>query len=146
ADSNSVPGNALAKLMDSSPDMELSRMKLHEALKQKYAPLLQQLNLSPDDTEKFYNLIVDNEMKKKALLAQLLKGEVDVDSALQARDAAKADLDSQIAAMLGTTGYPQYGTYNHTANASLAVKLLNDQLGTLALNSDQSQRLQTMLT
>ncbi len=146
ADSNNAPANALAKLMDSSSDKELSRVKLHEALKQKYAPLLQQLNLSPDDTEKFYNLIVDNEMKKKALLTQLLKGDVDIDSALQARDAAKADLDSQIAAMLGTTGYAQYGNYNHTADASLAVKLLNDQLGALALNPDQSQHLQTMLT
>jgi hypothetical protein len=145
ANSNGTPANALAKLMDSSTSKELSRVQMHETLKQKYTPLLQQLNLSPDDSEKFYNLIIDNEMKKKALLAQLLKGDVDIDSALRARDAAKADLDGQIAALLGPAGYAQYGTFNHTADASLAVKLLNDQLGTLALNPDQNQQLQSML-
>jgi len=145
ADSNSVPANALAKVMDSSTEKELSRVKLHEALKQKYTPLFQQLNLSPDDTEKFYNLIIDNEMKKKTLLAQLLKGDVDVSSALQLRDTGKAELETQIAGLLGSAGYSQYETYNHTADASLAVKLLNDQLGSLALNPDQTQSLQAML-
>jgi hypothetical protein len=70
---------------------------------------------------------------------------VDADSALQTRDAANANLESELAAMLGTAGYSQYSTYNHTTDAVAAVKQLNDQLGTLALSPDQSQRLQTTL-
>ncbi len=145
ADSNSVPANAMAKLMDSSTSKELSRVKMHELLKYRYAPLLAQLNLSPDDGEKFYNLIIDNEIKKKELLAQLLRGDLNVDSALQARDAAKADLNSQLATLLGATGQAQYSTYNHAADAEEAVKRLNNQLGSLALSPDQIQRLQATL-
>jgi RNA polymerase sigma factor (sigma-70 family) len=145
ADSNSVPANAMAKLMDSSTSKELSRVKIHELLKYRYAPLLAQLNLSTDEGEKFYNLIIDNEIKKKGLLAQLLRGDTDVDSALQARDTTKADLESQISALLGITGHAQYGAYNHTADAAEAVKRLNNQLGPLALSPDQIQRLQATL-
>jgi hypothetical protein len=120
-------------------------VQLHQTAKIKYAALAHQLNLSPEDTDKFFNLFVENAMKKKAVLAQLLREDLDVDAALQSRDALKTELNGELAAMLGDAGYGEYNEYIHQTAAAEAVKRLNDQLGSLALNDDQTKRLVAML-
>ena len=142
-DTNSF-GQAMAKLMDNPPAKELARTQLHQKLVDMYAPLARKLNLSPEQTEQFYNLIIENELKKKDMLARLLSGDTDVDTALQERETGLTVLTNLISGLLGEAGYTHYDQYIHQIAAADLVNGLNRQLGTLALSDDQSSRLQAL--
>jgi RNA polymerase sigma factor (sigma-70 family) len=138
------PGEAVAKVMNDSSAIELARVQTRQALKYRYTPLTQKLNLSPEATDKLFNLIIENELKKKVVLAQLLSGDMDAETAFQSRDNAKTELESQIAALLGDSGYAQFDQFNHDTAAGELVKGLNRELGDKALNDDQSKRIQEL--
>jgi RNA polymerase sigma factor (sigma-70 family) len=138
------PAEAVAKVMNDSSAIELARVQIRQTLKNRYAPLAQQMNLSPETTDKLFNLIIENELKKKVMLAQLLSGDLDIDTALQNRDAAKTELQNQIGALLGESGFAQFDQFNHDTAAGALVKGLNRELGDLALNDEQSQRIQQL--
>jgi RNA polymerase sigma factor (sigma-70 family) len=134
----------LADLMNNSDARKLARIQIEEAVNNKYASLSQQLNLSPETKSKFVNLIVDAEMNKKDLLAQVLSGDMDAQTGLQSRDQVKSDLQTQLTALLGDSGYEQYNQFTRNSNAGDLVKGLNQALGENALNSDQSQQIQAL--
>jgi RNA polymerase sigma factor (sigma-70 family) len=134
----------LAKLMNSSASKELARVQLRQTLKSKYSPLLQELKLSAPDSDKFYDLIIDSELQKKVLLAKLLSGDLDPETGLQNRNSTQAALTAALTDLLGQTGYAQFDQYNHDTAAEDLVNGLNKELGSLALNPDQSQRLQAL--
>jgi RNA polymerase sigma factor (sigma-70 family) len=134
----------LAKLMNSSASKELAKVQLRQTLKSRYTPLLQELNLSAPDAEKFYDLIIESELQKKVLLAKLLSGDLDPETGLQNRDSTQAELTSALTDLLGQSGYARFDQYNHDSAAADLVKGLNKELGSLALNPDQSQRIQAL--
>jgi RNA polymerase sigma factor (sigma-70 family) len=138
------PAEAVAKVMNDSSAIELARIQLRQTLKNHYAPLTQQLNLAPETTEKLFNLIIENELKKKVALAQLMSGDSDTETALQGRDQAKAELENQIKELLGDAGYAQLDQFNHDTAAGELVKGLNRELGDKALNDEQSKRIQAL--
>ncbi|HEX4264822.1 MAG TPA: sigma-70 family RNA polymerase sigma factor [Verrucomicrobiae bacterium] len=147
ADTNTTgqtSGQTMAQMMNNSQAKELARVQIRQKLKGIYAPLVQKLNLSPEQTDQLYDLIVDNELKKKDTLTKLLSGDVDVDTALQARDSGAAELENQIAGLLGDSSYAQFNQYKHDTAASELVSGLNRELGSLSLNEDQSKRLQDL--
>lgn len=139
-----TPGKAIARLMDNTAAKELARVQIREALKSRYAPLVQKMNLSPEATESLYNLITENELTKKGMLAQLMSGDLDVNAALQARDNGKTELANQITALLGDAGYTQFDQFNHDTDAGELVKGLNRELGENALNDEQSRQIQKL--
>jgi RNA polymerase sigma factor (sigma-70 family) len=135
---------AMARLMNDTPAKELARVQIRQKLKSVYTPLAQAMNLSPEQTDQLYNLIIDGELKKKEMLAKLLSGDLDVETALQARDSTKTELDAQIAALLGDSGFTQFDQYYHEMAATELINGLNRELGSLSLNDDQSKKLQAL--
>jgi RNA polymerase sigma factor (sigma-70 family) len=135
----------LAKLFGSSASKELDEVKIRQDLRSKYTPFLQQLNLSSDDTGKFFDLIINNQMQKKDIFLKLLSGDLDAESGLQNRDAANAALAGQLTALLGESGYAQYNQFNQDTEAATAVNQLNAQLGKLALNAEQSSQVRALI-
>ena len=139
-----TPAEGLAKIMNDSSAIELARVQIRQTLKDKYTPFAQQMNLPPETTDKLFNLIIENQLKEKVMLAQLLSGDLDIDTALQNRDAAKTELENQIESLLGESSFAQYDQFNHNTAAGALVKGLNRELGDLALNDEQSQRIQQL--
>jgi hypothetical protein len=135
---------SMAQLMNASSSKELARAQILEKLKSGYAPLAQRLNLSPAQTTQLYDLIADNEINKKEMLAKLLSGDLEVDAALQTRSDNQAELNNRIIGLLGDAGYAQFDQYTHDMAAADLVKGLNQQLGSLALSDDQSKQLQEL--
>ena len=141
---NKSPAAVVSKMLNESSAVELARVQIRQRLNSHYAPLIQSLHLSPETTDKLFDLTTENEMKKKIMYAQLLSGDMDVATALQDRDAAKTGLDSEIMNLLGDSGYAQYDQFNHATAAGELVKGLNRELGDKALNDDQSKRVQAL--
>lgn len=144
AASKPSPAQAMAAVMKDSSAVELARVQIRQVLKTRYAPLVDALHLSPETTDKVFNLITENEVKKKIICAQLVSGDMDVDTALRERDKGKAETERQIADVLGDSGYAHYDQFNHDTAAGELVKGLNKALGTRALNEEQSMRLQAL--
>jgi RNA polymerase sigma factor (sigma-70 family) len=144
AASNPSPAQAMAAVMKDSSAVGLARVQIRQALKTRYAPLVEALQLSPETTDNVFNLITENEVKKKIICAQLVSGDMDVDTALRERDKGTAETERQIADVLGDSGYVKYDQFNHDTAASDLVKGLNKALGALALNEEQSIRLQSL--
>ncbi len=139
-----TPGQTMAKLMSDSSAIELARVQIQQKVKDWYTPLTKSLNLSPETTGQLFKLITDTELKKKAMYAQLLSGDVDAETALQNRDNAKAETKRQIAELLGDSGYAQFDQFNRDAAAYELVKGLNKELDDKALNDDQSKRIMAL--
>jgi hypothetical protein len=124
--------------------VELARVQIRQVLDARYAPLVEALQLSAETRDKVFNLITENELKKKMICAQLMSGDMDVETALQERDKGKGATERQIAEVLGESGYADYDQFNHDNAAGELIKGLNKQLGALALNEEQSKRIQAL--
>jgi len=136
---------SLAKAMNDPAALELAQVQMREKLKNQYASLIHQMNLPPETADSLFNLIIDNDMKKKAIITQLTSGDIDVDTALQERNQGLADLNNQITALLGVAGYAQFDQFNHNSIATEAISRLNRKLGDQALNEDQTRQMQALL-
>ncbi len=134
----------VADLMSDPASKELARVQLRQTLKNKYTPLIRQLNLSPDASDKFFTTIIEAQMNEKDSLARLLSGDLDVQTALQGRDNARTDLQNQLTALLGEPGYAQYDQFNRDSNAAELVSGLNRELGDNTLNDEQARQLQEL--
>jgi RNA polymerase sigma factor (sigma-70 family) len=134
----------MADLMNNSDSKKLARIQIEEAVRNKYTALSRQLDLPPETKDKFLNLIVDAEMNKKNLLAQVLSGDMDAQTGLQSRDQVKSDLQTQLITLLGDSGYTQYDQFTRNSNAKDLVNGLNQALGENALNDDQSRQIQEL--
>jgi RNA polymerase sigma factor (sigma-70 family) len=138
------PAQAVAAVMKDSSAVELARVQIRQVLDARYAPLVEALQLSAETRDKVFNLITENELKKKMICAQLMSGDMDVETALQERDKGKGATERQIAEVLGESGYADYDQFNHDNAAGELIKGLNKQLGALALNEEQSKRIQAL--
>src|SRR6202000_2423745 len=78
-----TPAQVMAQLMNNHAAEELARVQTLQKLKATYTPFAQKMNLSPEQTSQLYDLIAENEIKKREALAKLLSGDVDVETALQ---------------------------------------------------------------
>jgi hypothetical protein len=130
--------------LNESSAVELARAQIRQTLANRYAPLVQTLQISPEVRDKLLNEITENEAKKKVMFAQLLSGDMDANSALRERDANKSGLDDDLRNLLGDSGYAQYDQFNHETAAGELVKGLNRELGGNALNDDQGRRIQAL--
>ena len=141
--SNSSSG-ALANYWKDPNSRKLARVQTEQALRMKFAPLGQQLNLSAEAMDKFVNLLVDSEMKKKDLLVQATTEKWDGDTAVQSRDDERANLQNQLTDLLGQAGYSQFQEFKQQIGAEEYVRTLSQQLGENPLNDTQRQQLQAL--
>ena len=135
------PSAGLSALMRDPAMKEFIHQKQLKAIKERYAPLVQQLNLTPEDTEKFTQLVGDALLKGTDLASSLTQGDGDRVQTLKAMADTRTEMQNQLQALLGEAGYAQYTQFNQAIPAQTTVKLLNKQLGDNGLSDDQSAHL-----
>jgi len=135
------PSVGLSALMRDPAMKEYIHQKQLKAVKERYAPLVQQLNLTPEDTEKFTQLVGDALLKGTDLASSLTQGDGNRVQTLKAMADTRTEMQNQLQALLGEAGYAQYTQFNQAIPAQTMVKLLNQQLGDNGLSDDQSAHL-----
>lgn len=130
-------GNAFAEMFKDPDMLEAMRPQQVMTAKLMYAPLVKQLNLSQEQADKFYDIIVDNGLKSfKAM-----------QSGNPSPDAGKS-MQAGLQSLLGDAGYAQYTDYvkNDMAGQSTLMAIKNDFVDNPLSDTQQQQLLQAMKT
>jgi RNA polymerase sigma factor (sigma-70 family) len=130
-------GNAFAEMFKDPAMLEAMRPQQVMTAKLMYAPLVKQLNLSQEQADKFYNIIVDSGLKS---LQTMQSGKFSPDDG----KSMQADLQS----LLGDAGFAQYTDYvkNDMAGQSTLMAIKNDFVNNPLSDTQQQQLLQAMKT
>lgn len=132
--------NALAKMMN-DPDVMKSMQDMQgQMIKKQYAALVKQLNLTPEQADAFYGLVVGNQTNMSALGMQMLSGTNYTDVASASKAAMKAT-DDQLQSLLGEKGYAQYKDYQSGMVDRTMLEQMQSEFADSPLSEDQQQRL-----
>jgi hypothetical protein len=131
-------GRFNAKLMDNSELEEFIRTKLWLALDELNNPLVKNLNLTPSETEKFKDLIVNNLIEAAKWSESFLdQGASVVEAEMEGALATeRQNFDTQVHRLLGEARYAQYKGYRDDYSQFNRVKFLD---GNRPLSDDQAQ-------
>jgi len=139
-------GDMLAKMMADPAMKKMMRQQQAAAMEMMYGPLFKEIGLSPEDKEKFKELLLDRQMKavESGGMFMKLQGE-DGDKTAAMNDLAsqQKEFDAQMKTFLGDEGYAQYKDYSETMAERMAVNQLAQQLasGPNPINDEQSRQL-----
>ena len=139
-------GDMLAKMMADPAMKKMMRQQQAAAMDMMYGPLFKEMALSPEDKEKFKELLLDRQMKavESGGVFMKLQGE-DADKTAAMNDLAEQqkETDAQVKAVLGDERYAQYKDYSETMAERMAVNQLSQQLAPSLnpLSPDQSRQL-----
>jgi len=131
----------LNKMMNDPKMKEYIHQMQLGLIKDRYGPLFRELNLTPEETEKFTQLVGDEWLKGSDMGSSLTQGNADPAGARQAVTSAFGENEDQLQSLLGQAGYARYKEFSQEVPAQTTVKLLNNQLGDSPLTDDQSARL-----
>jgi RNA polymerase sigma factor (sigma-70 family) len=135
-------GSMIENMMKDPDMMKVMQEAQVTAVKQMYAPLAKQLNLTPEQRDAFYGLLVENATNVQALGFQMLSGTNNAEAVKDMAASQKA-VNDQIQSLLGGSGYAQYQDFQ----ASLGDRNTLQQLQTSGdyadnpLSDEQQQRL-----
>src|SRR5665213_1962532 len=134
-------GNPMSEMFKDPAMIEAMRPQQLATTKMMYAPLVKQLNLSPEQADKFYNIIVDNGLKS---LEAMRSGTPSADAMKSTSQTMEADIRS----LLGDDGFAQYKDYskNEMADQTLFAAMKNDFAENPLSETQQQQLLQAMKT
>lgn len=137
--------------LDSPEVQRLMSIQQKGALDARYAGLFRELNLSPDQLEKFKSLLVERQTAAIDVMAAAREQGL---NPFESRDEMRAlvknaqdDVDASIRAMLGDTAYSQYKNYDNTMPQRAVVSQLEQRLSYSAtpLTPAQSSQLVRIL-
>jgi hypothetical protein len=134
------PATGLAKLMSDPAMRDFMRLAQLKIIKERYAPLVKELKLEPEQIEKFNQTISDLWMQYSDTVSNGKLGSGGTEMT-KATDEVKASYDAQLKDILGDAGLARYNEFNAQLPAQTTVKLLNEQLADGGLNADQGARL-----
>jgi len=139
AESAAKNGNAMVDMLKDPEMLKAMRPTQVATMKMMYGPLLKRLDLSPEQADKFYDLLVDNGLKS---FQAMQAGTVDQEEINANQKALEADLKS----VLGEAGYQQYADYtkNEMQDQSLLHQIKNDFQDNPLSDAQQTQLLQAM--
>lgn len=120
------------------------------ALDARYAALIKNLNLSPEQGDKLKSLIADGQSSRQDAMAAARAAGIDPRTDPQGFQKlladAQAQSDANIKAAIGDTGFAALQQYNQTMPQRNLVNQLQQQLGSSApLTSDQTEQLVQIL-
>jgi hypothetical protein len=139
-------GNMMADLLKDPTMMNFLRDQQATFLKKQYDPLVKQLNLTPEQSDAFYQLLLDNQMTNMQRGASLLSGGSKADAAQAIRDSQQA-MGTSLQALLGDAGYAQYQEYQSMAASRMELDQMKSDFADNPLTDDQQQQLvQSMKT
>src|SRR5208282_1795983 len=129
--------NPLGEMFKDPAMLESMRPQQLMTTKMMYGPLVKQLNLSPDQADKFYNLLVDNGLKSMTAIQSGNAGEI---------KSNQQSLEANLQSLLGDAGYAQYQNWlkNDMPDQTLWTAMKNDFTDNPLSDAQQQQLLQAM--
>jgi hypothetical protein len=123
-------GKMVASMMQDPEAKRFIREQQKTMVDQLYAPLVKQLNLTPDQAEQFKALLLDNMMrgaeKGTALFAGTSAGERA--EAVKTLAADQQAFEEQLRGFLGEEGYAQYKEYSMTLQERTQLNMFRQQM------------------
>jgi len=110
-----------------------------ELMKTQYAPLVKQLNLTPDQRDAFYKLLTDNVTNAMVQGIAMMSG-TNKSAALSAVNNAQSSLQEQMQLLLGDGGAAQFKEFQTTLPDRMMFEQINNSF-VVPLTDDQQQRL-----
>lgn len=131
----------LAEMMN-DPDMKKA-MQTQQAqlLKTMYAGLLKELNLTPEQNERFHQLLLDQQMQNMERGTALMSKDGDRAALTEQMKADREGMEAQMQELLGTEGFKQYKDYSQALPDRMSMDQFNKQFSDVALNDQQQQQL-----
>ncbi|MDB6123759.1 MAG: polymerase, sigma-24 subunit, subfamily [Pedosphaera sp.] len=145
AGGKNLSANDLANIFDDPAANELYKVQVRQILKGQFSGFAKKTKISTEDAEKVYDIFIDNELKKRQAVAAVIRGELDADKAIQARDATRGDVDEQLKGLLGEDKFAQYKDWKRNAQIDSMMGGLKDELGDTPLTDDQKKSLREVL-
>lgn len=135
--------NLMAKMLQ-DPQVATAMQDMQARIVRKdYAALVKQLNLTPEQSDAFYRLLINHAKNREALGFQLLSGTNNPDTAHVARVTQKT-LDDQVRSLLGESGYAQYTEYKAGMSDRYALERMQKDFADSPLSDIQQQRVQQL--
>jgi len=137
AEDKSGFGSLLSKMMSDPESRKFIRDQQRMMMDQLYAPLVKQLALNPDESEKFKDLLADNMMKGAENASSLFGGGTNQTLALTNLTSAQKSFDDDLKAFLGDDRYAFYKDYQQTVNERMQLNQFKQMAGTENPLTDQ---------
>ena len=143
--------SAIRGLMQSPKAAPLIAAQQRAMLDSRYAPLFKSLNLPPDQLAKFKDLLVDRQNAARDVMSvareQGLDPRNDRSEIQQLIQQAQADVDNNIASVIGTDKLAQYQNYDQTAPQRAVASQLAQSLSYTSepLSPEQNDQLVALL-
>lgn len=146
ADENEV--EFAAKTFDDPRARELMRQRRSAMFKQIYGDFVKESNLSGEQAEQFLSLLLDEDMRQYDDDTNFISGNGN-SREVDAKEWAtrKAELDTQLKALLGEAGFAKWETYEKTTGERLILIRIREQLAinSTPLRQDQAEALLPIL-
>ena len=111
-------------------------------LTQQYATLVKQLNLTPEQSDKFYNILSDASSSAVDKAAAMFSGDKDAAAkAMKDTEGSQAVADTQLQALLGADGFAQYKEFKDTVSERMLLDQMKPSFAAEPLTPDQEQKL-----
>ena len=141
-----VWGDMIGKMMKDPAMREMMREQQKAMINMMYGGLFKELNLSPEEKDKFKELLTESQMGKVAAAQGLLGGQQDEATTAAAKQAvadAKKQADADIKALLGEGRYAQYEDYQKNVGERMQLDQLKNQLAgeNVPLRDEQNAQL-----
>jgi hypothetical protein len=140
-----------AALMDQPEMQRLMALQQKGALDARYAQLFKSLNLTPEQLERFKNLLVEKSTAMMDVMAaarqQGINPRTDRDAFQKLVADAQAQVDDSIRSALGDVGYQQYKNFEQTQPQRAVVSQLEQRLSysSTPLSPEQANQLVNIL-
>ena len=124
----SSPASGASKWLSDPSMKEYMRQAAAAKIKSMYAPLLQELKLTPEQRDKFGELYGDHATKFLASISATSQGNAGQAGAAAAPAGELDDLGSQVRSLLGEAGYARFQEFSAEIPARATLSLLSSQL------------------
>ena len=139
-------GDFLSKMLDDPNMKKMMRQQQAAIMDMMYGGLFKELGLTPEETDKFKELLLDSQMKAVdagGVFIKLLGEDSDKTTAIDELAAQQKESDTQVKSFLGDERYAQYKEYTETMGERMVLNQFAQQLaeGQNPLSADQSGQL-----
>ncbi len=122
-------GSFLSKMMDDPDTRKLIRETQRTMMDQMYAPLVKQMGLTPEEADKFKDLLADNTMKATEQASSMFGGlassnRTELTSKMVEQ---QKNYDEEVKALLGDDRYAQYKEYQQSVGERTQLNLYKQQ-------------------
>lgn len=139
-------GEFLSKMMDDPAMKKMMREQQGAVMDMMYGSLFKELGLTPEETGKFKELLLDRQMnavEAGGAFMQLQSEDTDRSAAMNELAAQQKEFDEHVKAFLGDARYAQYKDYNETMAERMVLNEFSQQMagGQNPLSADQTSQL-----